>query len=405
MPAEFRPPHIIQEELSDLRAIIKKEEVLISRHKEHTELLLALNDSKKRENELINELEASLKKPVIIYKLEADSASLNNAPAQLVGKILVAMQGLIYSLAGSSAVGGRRSKREEDLYRLNVNFKAGSIDLEFSPALLEPTFDEMMTQTPVFTKASEFLNIMPQRGIDYPELKLELERQIDDPRIRIATLNALKQLIPPPGKKAEISFRNVDGDASKTKLDDDLLKRRVDRLLKEEIKKNDVEVFGVVSRIKDDKPAPSFIVKNWAGKFIKVQMPEERRDEILEYLSQRVPVRLKGAGNKRKLLEIFDLDEIEPSTRVFIDSIHDVKFDPKLEAELSYEGSDGESDYWVVGNDELGAYGVDLTVDKAKEMFKEDLYSNYLAYKDLDDAKLTEKAINLKKGLNRLFEG
>jgi hypothetical protein len=147
------------------------------------------------------------------------------------------------------------------------------------------------------------------------------------------------------------------------------------------------------------------MVKDWSGKLIKVQMPEERRDEILDYLAHRVPIKLTGAGNKRRLLEIADLDEIEPNTRVSIDSIRGMKFKAPIEAELSYERYDEESDYWVVGNDEFGAYGVDSTVDKAKEMFKEDLYSEYIAYKDLSDAKLTDKALNLKKKFISLFEG
>lgn len=403
MPKELRNPQIIQEELSDLRALMKEEELLISKHPEHAEILLAHDNSIKREQELIRELEVSSKKPVIIYKLAADFVSLNNAPAQLVGKILVSMQGLIYSLAGASV--GRRSRREEELYLLNVNFKPGSVDMEFSPAMLAPTFDDMMEQTPVFNKASKFLGILPQRDLEYPALKLEVEKQIEDDRTRITALNALLQLIPPLGNEAEITFRNIDGEAPGTKLQDSFLKDRVEKLLREEIKKHDVEVFGVIQRFKDDAPAPSFIVKDGHGKFVKVRLPDEKRDEVLDYLHRRVPIRLTGAGNKKKSLEIFDLDEIEPNTRLSIESIHGIVFKSPLETQLSYERHDEESDYWVIGNDEFGAYGVDSTIDKAKEMFTEDLYCEYLTYKDLSDDKLTEKALNLKKKLIRLFEG
>jgi hypothetical protein len=403
MPKELRNPQIIQEELSDLRALMKKEELLISKYPEHAEILLAHDNSIKREQELIRELEVSSKKPVIIYKLAADFVSLNNAPAQLVGKILVSMQGLIYSLAGASV--GRRSRREEELYLLNVNFKPGSVDMEFSPAMLAPTFDDMMEQTPVFNKASKFLGILPQRDIEYPALKLEVEKQIEDDRTRITALNALLQLIPPLGNEAEITFRNINGDATGTKLQDSFLKDRVEKLLREEIKKHDVEVFGVIQRFKDDAPAPSFIVKDGHGKFVKVRLPDEKRDEVLDYLHRRVPIRLTGAGNKKKTLEIFDLDEIEPNTRLSIESVHGIKFKSPLETQLSYERHDEESDYWVIGNDEFGAYGVDSTIDKAKEMFTEDLYCEYLNYKDLSDDKLTEKALDLKKKLISLFEG
>lgn len=403
MPKEIRDPKIIQEELSDLRAILQEEATLIAKYPEHGELLLAHSDTKKREQELISELEAAWKTPAIIYKFEEDSATLSNAPAQLIGNILVSMQGLIYSLAGASS--GRRSKKDQTLYLLNVNFKHGSIKMEFSPASLDLTLDDSMRQTPIFSKASEFLSILPRRNIEYSELKLEVEKQIDDPRARITTLNALKRLLPPPGKKAEVTFRNINGDNPKTELHDDILKRRVEMLLSEELKKNDVEVFGVISRIKDDAPSPSFYVKDWSGKLVKVQMPDEKRDDIIDYLAHRVPIRLTGAGNKKRSLEIYELDEIEPNTRIIINSIRGKEFKHPIEAQLSYEKHDEESDYWVVGSDEFGAYGVDLTVEKAKEMFKDDLYSEYVAYKDLSNDKLTDKAVNLKRKLISLFEG
>lgn len=403
MPIKIRDPKIIREELSDLQAILQEEETLISKYPEHSELLLAHSDTKKREQELTSELEASRKIPIIIYKFEADSTTLSNAPAQLIGNILVSMQGLIYSLAGAGS--GRRSKKDQNLYLLNVNFKPGSINMEFSPASLDITLDDSIRQTPIFNKASEFLSTLPRRNIEYSELKQEVEKQIDDSRSRITTLNALKRLLPPPGNKAEVTFRNINRDMSKTELHDDLLKRRVEMLLSEELKKYDVEVFGVISRIKDDAPSPSFYVKDWSGKLVKVQMPEEKRDEIIDYLAHRMPIRLTGAGNKKRSLEIYELDEIEPNTQIIINSIRGKEFKDPIEAQLSYEKHDEESDYWVVGNDEFGAYGVDLTVEKAKDMFKEDLYSGYVAYKDLSDDTLTDKAINLKRKLISLFEG
>ncbi|MGV8125892.1 MAG: hypothetical protein ACP5PV_01600 [Methanothrix sp.] len=404
MPKELRDPQIIQEELSDVRALIEREGLLISKYPGHAEILLAHVNSKKREQELIKELEISLRKPMIIYKLESTNASLNNAPAQLVGKILVAMQGFIYSLAGASV--GRRSKHEEELHLLSVNFKPGSINMEFSPAMLAPTFDDMMEQTPVFNKASKFLSILPQRNIEYQELKAEVEKQIEDDRTRITALNALLQLIPPPGNEAEIAFRNINGNGQGTKLQDLVLKGRVEKLLREEIKKHDIEVFGVIQRFKDDAPAPSFIVKDGQGKFIKVRLPDEKRDEVLDYLHRRMPIRLTGAGNKKKSLEIFDLDQIEPSTRLTIESINGIKLKSPLDAKISYEREhDEESDYWVISNDEFGAYGVDSNLDLAREMFKDDLYCEYINFKDITDDKLTEKAIDLKKKLIRIFEG
>lgn len=347
-----------------------------------------------------------LEPPKIVYILGGGSVSLSNAPAQLLGKILINVQGLVYSIANSeeSRAAGRRTKKIEELYKLKVDFKEGSVAMEFSPELLAPTLGDIMLQAPTFGKASQFIELLPHKDLEYDQLKLEIEKQIQDPRARITTLNCLKQLIPPDGKNAEISFRNINGEASEIELHDDLLKRRVEQLLREEMKNYELEVFGVISRIKDDVPFPSFFVKDWSGKLVKVQMPEEKRPEILDYLAKRMPIRLTGVGNKKRSLEISDLDEIEPNTNILFDSINGIKLKTKIEANLSYERYDNESDYWIVGNEELGAYGVDLTVEKAKKLFMEDLYSEYLTYKDLADQDLTGKALSLKRKLIDLFD-
>jgi hypothetical protein len=89
---------------------------------------------------------------------------------------------------------------------------------------------------------------------------------------------------------------------------------------------------------------------------------------------------------------------------ILIDSIREMKLNSIIEAELSHDRYENESDYWVISNDELSAYGVESTVEKAIEMFKEDLYSEYLTFKDLSDDDLTGKALVLKRKLIDLLE-
>ena len=345
--------------------------------------------------------------PKIVYKLEGDAISLSNAPAQFIGEVLLNMQGLIYSIAGSqnAYVGGRRPKKIEELYTLNVSFEEGSFEMEFTPALLAPDLEDTIAQIPTFNKASNFLGVLPHRNVDYEELKLEVERQIDNPKSRIATLNHLRRLIPPDGKKAKIRFENINGNGSEIELHDDVLKRRVEQLLREEMKNYEIEISGVVSRIKDDVPFPSFFLKDWSGKLVRVQMPEEKRGIILDYLANRVPIKLIGAGNKKKLLEISDLIEIEPNTEVLIESSHDITFKSPIKAKLAYERYDEKSDFWVVSSEELGIYGVEDTVEKAKKAFENELHIDYMAYKDIDDTQLTQKALELKRKLIGIFQG
>ena len=348
--------------------------------------------------------------PEIIYKFKDEGASLENAPARLIGNILFNIQGLVNSVAksteGSISTKGRRAKKIADLYSLNVRFKDGCISMEFFPANLQSTFgssgDKEAQQTPIFKKTARLLSTISDRNQSDSYIKREIEKQIEDPGSRMTAFNALKGLLPPQDKEAEIGFKNIDGDIPQIQLHDIVFKGRVLRLLKEEMKSYEVEVSGAITRIRDDVP-PSFMVMDYSGKMIKVQMPDDKRLQIVEYLAKRVPIRLIGAGDRKR--EITDLGEIEAHTKVTIDSAGDVKLKTPVDCDLSYDRSEDDLvDYWVVRNDKLGVYGVDDTVSKAKEMFETDLYADYIAYKDLADDQLTAKAQNLKRELIKIFE-
>lgn len=345
--------------------------------------------------------------PEIIYKLEHKTISLKNAPAQYLGNVLLNIPRLVYTVASATETSttsySRRSKLFDDLYSLNVRFEDGCIEMGFFSALTGPSPEEENAQFTAFYKASKFVGLLPRRDLEYSELKLELEKEIADPGLRITALDCLKQLAPPEGKEAIIKFVNING-TSDIKLHDVVLNRKINRLLKEEMKTHGFEEKGVIIRIKDDVPFSHFTVRNYAGKSIKVKMTEKRRNEIVDYLAKRTPIRLTGVEVKRKRFKAVELDEIEPNDRIIIDMVHDIKLRNPLEAKLSVEKYEDQAEYWVVGNDEFGAYGVDSTVEKAKEMFVDDLYSQYLTYKDLSDDKLTEKALDLKRRLIELFE-
>jgi hypothetical protein len=243
------------------------------------------------------------------------------------------------------------------------------------------------------------------RDTNYNQLKSEIDLQINDPQLRFAIFNYLKDLIPPIDKEAKIGFVNINGETPEFELHNAVFKRHVLQILKEEIKNYDIEVSGVIIRIKDDVPSPSFIVRKESGELVKVDMPDEKRPQIIEFIANRVPIRLTGIGNRKKLLEITDLGDIEPDIEILIDSAHDLTLKNPIKAKKSYERHDKESDFWVIGDDHLGIYGVDTTVNKAKKMFEDDLYNDYITYKEISDDRLTTKALSLKRELGRIFEG
>lgn len=347
--------------------------------------------------------------PEIIYKLDAESISLSNAPAQLLGKILLNMQGLVYSFASftkeGTSISGRRPRKLEQLYSLNVRFEKGSVAMEFFPALLSPTFEGTTQQTPVFYRIAKLLETLSFKDTNYNQLKSEINLQIKDPQLRFAIFNYLKDLIPPADKEAKIRFVNINGKTPEFELHNVVFKRRVLQLLKEEIKNCDIEVSGVIIRIKDDVPSPSFIVRKESGELVKVDMPDEKRPQIIEFIAKRVPIRLNGIGTKKKLLEIVDLGDIEPDTELLIESACGIELRNPVKAKKSYERHDKESDFWVIGNNHLGIYGVDSTVEKAKKIFEDDLYNDYITYNEMSDDRLTTKAQLLKRDLKRIFEG
>ena len=358
-----------------------------------------------------SEPQYEIEPPEIVYKLSNGSISLKNAPAQLVAGVLYNIQGLITTVAKSTETStsrkGKRSKKIEDLYSLNVRFEDDCISMEFFPAQLQSNFGSLghreAQQAPVFKRTAKLLSTISDRNQEDSYVKLEIEKQIEDPGSRMTVFNALKGLLPPKDNEAEISFKNIDDQIPQIKLHDVVFKGRVLRLLKREMRNSQVEVAGAITRIRDDFP-PSFMVLDYSGKLIKVQMPDNKRLQIVDYLARRVPIRLTGLGDKKR--EITYLDEIEPHEMITIDSARNMKLKTRVECKLSYERSEDDSNiYWVVGNDELGIYGVDNNVEKAKEMFETDLYEDYVAYKDIENDKLTNKAQILKRDLIKIFEG
>ena len=146
------------------------------------------------------------------------------------------MQGLVYSFASftkeGTTIGGRRSRKLEQLYSLNVRFEKGSVAMEFFPALLSPTFEGTTQQTPVFNRIAKLLETLSYRDTNYNQLKSEIDVQIKDPQLRFAIFNYLKELIPPVDKEAKISFVNINGETPEFELHNAVFKRRVLQLLK-----------------------------------------------------------------------------------------------------------------------------------------------------------------------------
>jgi len=350
--------------------------------------------------------------PKFIYKLEGESISLKKIPAELIGRVLVNVQSLIYSVGRYSwpdvSVQGRRPKIIEDLYSLNVGFSEGCVELQFNPSQIQYSLEDpsRTIQEPAFSKLAILFGVLS--GPDdkgYDDVKGEVKKIIEDPKTRVAILNHINRIIPPSNMHAKVKIEDVHLENPEIDIQHVYFRERVLKLLEEETENDEVKIRGAIVRIKDDVPNSLFWVKRDSGSLAKVCLPEDMRSQIIGYLADRTPVSISGIGQKiGRTLEIIELDSIKESAKIIIDTALDIKLQTPIEATLSYERYDEDDEFWVVSNNELGINGVDETVDKAREIFEESLYEDYLVYKDIEDNRLSDKALLLKKQLIDLFE-
>ena len=106
------------------------------------------------------------------------------------------------------------------------------------------------------------------------------------------------------------------------------------------LRKDRIEIEGVIVRLKDDSPDPIFWIKTFDGKLSKISLPRERRANVIRYLSDRAPIRLYGVGTKKKFAEIVEIDAIEKNNELLIDHIGDNILKEPIKAEISYEKYD-----------------------------------------------------------------
>jgi len=349
--------------------------------------------------------------PKFIYKLEGESVSLKKIPAELIGRVLVNVQSLIYSVGRYSwpdvSVQGRCPKIIEDLYSLNVGFREGCVELQFNPSQIQYSLEDpsRTVQEPAFSKLATLFGVLSGPDKEYDDVKEEVKKIIEDQKTRVAILNHMNRIIPPSNMHAKVKIEDVHLENPEIDIQHIHFRDRVLRLLEEETENDEVKIRGAIVRIKDDVPNSLFWVKRDSGNLAKVCLPEDMRSQIIGYLADRTPVSISGIGQKiGRTLEIIELDSIKESAKITIDTASDIKLHNPIEATLSYERYDEDDEFWVVSNDELGINGVDETVDKAREMFEESLYEDYLVYKDIEDDRLSDKALLLKRHLIDLFE-
>jgi hypothetical protein len=183
-----------------------------------------------------------------------------------------------------------------------------------------------------------------------------------------------------------------------------IFRNRVSNVLKEESEKDRIKIEGVIVRLKDDSPDSVFWVKTFDSRLSRISLPKERRAKVIQYLSERVPIRVFGVDTKKKHTEVVEIDGIEENRELIIDQVSGNLLKEPIKADVSFEKYDDKDDFWVVSIEELGVVGVDNTVEKARKVFEEDLYEFYKFYREISDDELTERTVNAKRKLIQIFE-
>lgn len=349
--------------------------------------------------------------PSIIYKLEGKEISIDNAPANLVGNVLLNMQNLVSSLGSYHEKKGyidkRKAKITESIYTLSVSFSRGSLALSFESPYEQQIIDE--TDQSLQGKTFESIyNILSELTADERDntnaFNKKLSNIVDDPRTIRRVFNYVNELI--PKSKEYNAAVNVKGlkiaNTKPISLNNPILKRRIDAELSREILESESERVGVIVRVKCDVPNPSYVIKQTDGNLARIYMEDDMKSKIIDYMINKTPVKIRGFGTKKQLFEFYEVDKIDEIKNIEISSVKGMNIPNPILADVSYD-YEGDEDFWMLSNKELGINSVGKTLEKAKHMFEEELMSDYEVYKDIPDDKLTEEAKILKNHLLAIF--
>jgi len=165
-------------------------------------------------------------------------------------------------------------------------------------------------------------------------------------------------------------------------------------------------IEGVIVRVRLDGPDRYFTLMTTDNRIIRVPLDErwieDRRDELLDYLKKRTIIGVDGrlvAHERGAVME--DLVDIgEGKDKIEITELEEQPLAIPIPGRISYEEFE-DRDFWVISNDELNAYGVGETLDKAKQSFLESLMASIELFADAPDQELAPKALELKKILRR----
>jgi hypothetical protein len=200
MVEEYRHPSLIQEELSDVQRLLRKEKELISLYPDHTELIFLHETSKQREEHLVKELK------IVLDRLQLDSFDMVFKGEAVRGNSI----SLLFL--------GKFASTFQDTVRLIAQSQNKTIGLEETE--LKKPVKEGYSLDVLATCAGSFRVILSshQPAIDESLVKISLKRLnrlIDCGDNR----NLIKEEIKDLGIKTIIKYKGLLGTLYKNKVD------------------------------------------------------------------------------------------------------------------------------------------------------------------------------------------
>lgn len=334
----------------------------------------------------------------LCFKLCGQGVSINSIPADVMGRLLINAQAIIYDIASSSvfdrSIKGRRPDKIKELFRAAIrSVSSGSVVIELS--------DFQHTKATIYNDELVFDNIVTEldqvisnfeQGIDaIPPDQTQLYTKISGYIGDITQDDKISVHFSACIDKNDMKWHDLKHEG---------LRKTISLVQQKYVHQSRQKVDGVIARFKLDGPERYICIKTTDGHIIRIDFGLVELSDIFQYI-QEVPITITGLVHKCGHKEYFEV----------VDSIETMKplniYHPKLKIKFnvipSFEFFD-EKDFWVANAQELSIDAIGPTLEDAIDDLKDRIETACDIYLLEPDENLTSDAIQLKKKLQALIE-
>lgn len=327
----------------------------------------------------------------MVFKICGDKVSSKSIPADVLGRILLRTQGLVYDVVDHRWYPQGKKKPSSQEYK--KIFRIAITDIRDGSA--EIVLGSMgISQDTVFPEEQFFSNVGREVNDVLDVLESGIENIEED---NYGFYNKISRHIRDMtySDDYEISFRSeINKNMSWHNLKNEKIKRTMDELDEKLIDERAEIVKGVIVRIKRDGNDRYFTVKTDEGKIIKASLDDISITEIGDYFLELQPVVIKGEietkGRRKAFAEIDSIKKMEKFEYSY------EGFSKKIMVTPDFQHIDGK-DYWIANCDELNLNGFGDTLNDSIDSLIESIEVACDIYLDETDGNLAMDARKFKR--------